>query len=159
MGLLDGLVGALGGALGGAQGGAGQAGGLGPLGALLGAGGSQGGNADLLRAVVAMLGNDAPNGGLAGMLQQFQRAGLGDQVASWVGTGPNMPVSANQIESAMGPDAIGELARQFGLGTSDTSDQLARMLPEVINHFTPNGQVPQGGLGSMGDLLGALMRR
>ena len=156
MGLLDGLIGALGGAMGGSQQGAG---GLGPLGALLAGGSGQGGNADLLRAVIGMLGNDAPNGGLAGMLQQFQRAGLGDQMSSWISNGPNMPVSPNQIESAMGPDMIGELARQFGLSNSDASGQLAKMLPEVINHFTPGGQVPQGGLGNMGDLLGSLMRR
>lgn len=45
------------------------------------------------------------------------------------------------------------LCRAVSLGA------LAQMLPELVNHFTPNGQVPQGGLGSVADLLGSLMAR
>lgn len=158
MGLLDGLANALGGAM---QGNAAGAGGLGPLGALLGgaSGGASGGQAELLRAVIGMLGNDSANGGLAGLVQQFQKAGLDREMASWVGTGANLPVSPDQVTAAMGGDQIADLARQFGLGQGDTAGALAQLLPEVVNHFTPGGQVPQGGLGSIADVLGSLMAK
>lgn len=49
------------------------------------------------------------------MLGKFDQAGLGQQVASWVGTGANMPLSGDQIQSALGADAIGDIAgKLFG---------------------------------------------
>jgi uncharacterized protein YidB (DUF937 family) len=32
------------------------------------------------------------------------------------------------------------------------------MLPQVIDKLTPHGQVPAGGLGDLGSLLGSLMQ-
>lgn len=154
MGLLDGVLGQV---LGGAMQGGGAGGGLGGL---LGGGGGQ---ADLVRAVIGMLGNDAQGGGLAALVQQFQQAGLGEQMGSWIGTGQNLPVSAEQLQSMMGAGGpLAGLAQQFGgagggAAGGDFAGLLAQVLPQVIDQLTPQGQVPQGGLGNAADLLGSLL--
>ncbi|MCU0965252.1 MAG: YidB family protein [Burkholderiaceae bacterium] len=157
MGLLD----IVGGMLGGQQGGQAGAGGLGDLLGQLAAGGQggQGGQAELLRMVLGMLANDGQGGGLAGLMQKFQAAGLGEQMNSWVGTGQNLPVSAEQLGSVLGPDQMGQMAERMGLSTGDLGTQLSQLLPQAVDQFTPGGQLPAGGLGDLGDLLGQLMRR
>jgi uncharacterized protein YidB (DUF937 family) len=142
MGLLDSVIGALG------QGG--------------GAGGGGGGNAALLQAVIAMLGNSGQaggGGGLGGLLEQFQRSGLGDVANSWVSTGQNMPISPDQLGSVLGGDQISSMASQLGMGQNDLLGQLSQMLPQVVDQLTPNGQLPQGDTGDLGSLLGGLLGR
>ncbi len=163
MGLLDIVGGMLSGQVGGGQGG-GQAGagGLGDLLGQLGAGsqgGQGGGQAELLRMVLGLLANDGQGGGLAGLMQKFQAAGLGEQMNSWVGTGQNLPVSAEQLGGVFGQDQMGQMAERMGLSTGDLGAQLSQMLPQAVDQFTPGGQAPAGGLGDLGDLLGQLMRR
>ncbi len=132
------------------------------LGSVMGAVQGQGqgsGGSDLLSAVVGMLGNDAPGGGLAGIVQQFQRGGLGDVVQSWISSGQNLPVSADQLSSVLGNDALGALAQKLGIDPGAMAGQLSQVLPQVVDQLTPGGQMPQGGLGNVADLLGQLLRR
>jgi len=157
MGLLDIVGGMMGG-----QGGAGGAGGLGDLAAQLGQGGQGspgGGQAELIRMVLAMLANDGQGGGLAALVQKFQAAGMGEQMNSWVGSGQNLPVSPEQVGSVFGPDPMSQMAERMGLSTGDLSAQMSQVLPQAVDHFTPGGQMPEGGLGNLGDLLGQLLRR
>ena len=87
MSLLDKVAGQLGGALGG-----------GPQSALR-------------TGLTEMLGKGGSGGGLSGLVQAFQAKGLGDIVASWVGTGSNLPVSPAQIqEGAWGGQPSGDRA-------------------------------------------------
>jgi len=158
MGLLDIVGGMLGG-----QGGAGGAGGLGDLAAQLGQGGGQGGpgggQGELIKMVLAMLANDGQGGGLAELMQKFQAAGMGEQMNSWVGSGQNLPVSPEQMGNVFGQDQMSQMAERMGLSTGDLSAQMSQVLPQAVDHFTPGGQVPEGGLGNLGDLLGQLMCR
>ena len=82
------------------------------------------------------------HGGLNGVLDKLKTSGLGDQVASWVGTGENQAVSPDQISSALGSSQIAELAAKFGISPDVLSGQLAQHLPDVINKLTPHGEVP-----------------
>jgi uncharacterized protein YidB (DUF937 family) len=41
--------------------------------------------------------NSPQVGGIAGLQRMFQEKGLGGVVASWIGTGQNLPVSADQL--------------------------------------------------------------
>ena len=84
------------------------------------------------------------HGGLPGLLQKFQESGLGDQVASWIGTGANAPVSGEQIKDALGADTITEIAEKAGVAPDAASGGLAALLPQLIDKLTPNGQVPEG---------------
>ena len=160
MGLLDSVIGAVAGnVLGGGAGGA-QAGGLGGmLGGLLGGGaGGGGGQSALLNIVLGMVanqagGNHGAGGGLGDLMGKFQQGGLGDAAASWVGNGQNMPVSADQISNVFGSDMLSQIASQLGVSHGEAAGQLSQMLPEVVNHLTPNGHAPSGGLGDIGSIL------
>lgn len=124
--------------------------------AVLGALESQaGGGPNWMGLISGLLANDSAHGGLAGVLQQLQAGGLGAHADSWVGTGANLPVTGEQLSGALG-GLIGQLANQAGVSHGQASDMLAQLLPQVINHLTPQGQVPQGGLGGAADILGML---
>jgi uncharacterized protein YidB (DUF937 family) len=148
MGLLDSVLGAV---MGGQQNQAASGGG--GLGSLIG---MVANNPQLLQAVTGMLSNDGGQGGLGGLMAKFQQAGLGDVVSSWVGTGQNQPVSGDQLTQVLGSDAISGMAQKMGMNSSDLAGQLSQMLPGLVDHLTPHGQAPAGGLGNAGDLMGML---
>jgi uncharacterized protein YidB (DUF937 family) len=102
---------------------------------------SGGGLGDILGQV---LGGAGSGGGLGAILDQLQRAGFGDQARSWVSTGENQPLPPGALDQAFGPGGLAEIARRAGLSEADTSRGLAQLMPEVIDHVTPNGQVPSG---------------
>ena len=109
-------------------------------GGLSGSGGGQGG---LMRAALQLL-NNRP-GGIAGLAQSFAQNGLGDIMQSWIGTGANAPVSAEQIQNVLGNDTVNDFAKKAGVSPDAASGHLADLLPLLIDKLTPNGQVPEGG--------------
>ena len=102
-------------------------------GALLG-----GNNGGIAQVAMEMLNQ---HGGVEGVLNKLKEGGLGNEVASWVGTGANLPVSADQITNALGSGTIGALASKFGISPDVLSSQIAQHLPELINKATPTGEV------------------
>lgn len=82
------------------------------------------------------------NGGVQGVVKQFEQKGLGATVASWVGTGPNSPVTADQIHAVLGSGAVAELAQKAGLSVPELTAKLAQLLPQAIDKLTPHGTVP-----------------
>ena len=159
MGLLDSVLGAINNQQQPQDGSAGNGGGLGALAGLGGLGGliaMAARNPQLLQTVVGMLGNDGAHGGLGGLVAKFQQAGLGDAVNSWIGQGANQPVSGEQVTQALGPDTVSQIGAKLGLGQGEAASQLSQILPGLIDHLTPNGQAPTGGLGNVGELLGRL---
>jgi uncharacterized protein YidB (DUF937 family) len=124
----------------------------------------------LVQAVLGMLvhgnepgglGGSGGLGGLGGLLQRFQNAGLGDAAASWVGTGANLPVSADQIKAALSDGPLRTLAEHAGLSEDETASHLSGLLPQMIDKLTPQGQLPangvhEGGLAGAVDVLGQL---
>jgi len=95
-----------------------------------------------LASTVMQMINNQP-GGLSGLVQQFHDKGLGTLVTSWVGSGQNLPISADQIQHVLGSDQVKELAAKAGISPDMASSHLAELLPMVIDKLTPNGQVPQ----------------
>jgi uncharacterized protein YidB (DUF937 family) len=102
--------------------------------------GSGGAHAGLLESVVGMLTSDQ-GGGLQAVVKAFGDKGLGDIVGSWVGTGTNLPVSAQQIQSALGPQ-LQQLAAQHGLDVGTVAQQLSQHLPGIVDKLTPGGRIP-----------------
>ena len=86
--------------------------------------------------------NNSP-GGLSGMLQSFHDKGLGGLMSSWIGTGQNLPISADQIQHVLGSDQVKELAAKAGISPDMASSALSQLLPTLVDKLTPNGQVPQ----------------
>ncbi len=120
--------------------GGGLGGGLGGmLGGLLG-GGAAGGLGSILGGLLA--GGGSAGGGLGNLLEQFQQAGYGEEADSWVGTGQNMPISPEAIGQVIGSDALAQIAQQVGISQDEASAGLSELIPEVVNHLTPNGAAP-----------------
>jgi uncharacterized protein YidB (DUF937 family) len=95
-----------------------------------------------LAAGVMQMINNQP-GGLSGLVQQFHDKGMGGLVSSWVSTGQNLPISADQIQNVMGSEQVKELAAKAGISPDVVSSHLAQLLPMLVDKLTPNGQVPQ----------------
>jgi uncharacterized protein YidB (DUF937 family) len=112
-----------------------------------------GGKPELLQAATSLLGQE---GGLQGLVDKFQQGGLGEVVSSWIGKGENLPISAEQLSSVLGSEALSGLAEKAGLDSNALAGQLASVLPGVVDQLTPAGEVPAAGLGSGSDLLGLL---
>ena len=85
-------------------------------------------------------------GGISGLIQSFQSNGMGSIVSSWIGTGQNLPVSGDQVESALGSDKIANLAAKAGISPDQAKSALSQLLPQMVDKLSPNGQLPQGGL-------------
>jgi uncharacterized protein YidB (DUF937 family) len=119
-------------------------------------------NPQLVSAAASLLsqrpGSIGGTGGLAGLVSAFEQKGLGNLVNAWVSTGPNPPVSAAQVQQVLGSDVVQQIATHAGLSPGDASSSLATLLPALIDHLTPNGQVPQAGAleGMLSSLLGGL---
>ncbi len=81
------------------------------------------------------------SGGLADLVNQMTQNGHGAAAASWTGTGANMPINASQLEQALGPDVINQISAKTGLPADQLLQQLAAVLPQVVDHLTPAGQM------------------
>jgi len=66
-------------------------------------------------------------------------------VSSWIGKGENLPISGEQLSSVLGSEALSELAAKAGLDSHALAGQLASVLPGVVDHLTPAGEVPAAG--------------
>lgn len=88
----------------------------------------------------------APDGGLlaglGGLINRFQESGQSDIIKSWIGTGQNLPISASQLGSVLGPTVIKALAAKTGISEQELTAQLSQILPGVVDKLTPNGQLP-----------------
>jgi uncharacterized protein YidB (DUF937 family) len=78
-------------------------------------------------------------GDLSGIVAKLQQGGLGDQVATWLGSGANLPVSADQLRSALGNQQVRELAQQLGLPVDAALNVLSAHLPNLVDQASPNG--------------------
>lgn len=142
MSILSTLAGALGGAAQPNSTGTGTGGAAPGTGSLIGTASG----AVVLSQIVSMI--QSRPGGLAGMLQSLQQGGLGHLVQSWIGTGANQPVSADQLRNTLGTDWLSRLSQLTGLSQGDVEQHVSTALPQIVDHLSPNGQLPSGDLGS-----------
>lgn len=116
-------------------------------------------NNPLLESVMSLI-NDPQSGGLPGLIEKMSAGGLEEQVASWISTGTNQPVTGEQIQSVLGSPMVQGIAAQMGIEVTDVSGSLASLLPQIIDMLTPDGQVPDDGnlqqlaLAGLSSLLG-----
>ena len=101
-------------------------------------GGGKGGEASLIQGLTGAL----SGGGLSNLLGKFDAAGMGKQVQSWVGGGPNEEISGEQVRQALGPEEIERMAQKSGLSPEETANDLAQLIPATVNEVTPDGVVP-----------------
>jgi uncharacterized protein YidB (DUF937 family) len=80
-------------------------------------------------------------GDLQGVVNQLQQSGLGDQVKSWLGNGPNMKVTPEQIRAALGNQQVRQIAQQYGVPVDEVLKLLADHLPTAVDQASPNGKI------------------
>ena len=81
------------------------------------------------------------HGGVQGIIAQMEQQGFGATVRSWVGTGTNAPISADQVHQVFGSDAVKQLAAKVGMSPEDLAAKLSTVLPQAIDKLTPGGVV------------------
>ena len=102
----------------------------------------------LARAAALLIGGGAGSaGGLRALEAAFGRVGLDDRFRSWVATGPNLPLSACELQQALGP-SVAAIASASGQDPARVAAGLAALLPEVVDRLTSAGQLPPAGRGA-----------
>ena len=128
-------------------------------------GGAMGGGdkGSLLTTILPLL---QQHGGLQGLLKQFEGAGLGNIIQSWIGTGDNLPISADQVTKALGGSGglLDGVAKETGMAPDAAAGSLAKLLPGLVDTLSPDGNAPSGNLvdlaksalgsGALGKLFG-----
>src|SRR4051812_19545316 len=105
---------------------------------------TQGGeNVSPLSSILAQVLNNTKLGGIGGLLAELQTGGLASQVTSWLGDGKNMPVSPDQLRSALGSEHVHQLATQSGLPINDLLAALSKSLPGIVDHLSPSGRLQE----------------
>ena len=110
-------------------------------------GGAGGGLGDVLKGGLGGLlaggaAGSVISGGLGDLLNQLQQKGHGDAANSWVSNGPNKQIAPGDLANALGADQIEQLSSQSGLSRDELLNGLSQYLPDVINHLTPDGRLP-----------------
>jgi uncharacterized protein YidB (DUF937 family) len=95
-------------------------------------------------------------GGITGLIDSFHQNGLGGLVSSWIGTGQNLPISAEQIQAVLGSSQVANLAAKARISPEQAKAELSKLLPQVMDKLSPNGQLPQGGSGMLEAAMGML---
>ena len=103
----------------------------------------------------SLITNHSSGQGLGGLVQQFEGAGLGHLVQSWVGNGQNLPITADEVQQVLGNQFVQQFAQQHGIPLAGASAAIAQLLPQLVNHATPDGQVPSQG--NMASILSGLL--
>ncbi len=96
----------------------------------------------LIKEALTMI--SSSSGGLGGFLDTFKSAGLTSEVASWLGHPNAGPITAGQVERALGATALGGIAGRLGLAQSVVSTALGYALPKIVGLLTPGGVIPAG---------------
>ena len=111
--------------------------------------GRQGGIGGLLGQLSSGLGGASAggilSGGLSELVDRFKQNGHAETADSWVGTGPNKPITPPQLQQAIGPDVLDTLSKQTGLSQEELLARLSRELPNAVDKYTPQGRMPLEG--------------
>ncbi|MFF1568439.1 YidB family protein [Streptomyces sp. NPDC058293] len=107
------------------------------------AGGSAGGVlTSLLAAFTQGQGGSAGGNPLGGLLEALAKSGLGGQAQSWVGTGSNEQLTADQVKEALPDATLQKVAAESGVSPDQAANDIASVLPTAVDKLTPGGEVP-----------------
>lgn len=100
--------------------------------------GGQAGKAEQLQKVFSWV---EEQGGVKSLIEKFHQGGLSAVVESWIGSGNNLPVTAEQIQSVLGLPAIQQLAEKLGVNSDNASTLIAEYLPKLVDGLSPDGEI------------------
>lgn len=78
-------------------------------------------------------------GSVTGLIERLRAAGLGSEVDSWLGPGPNLPVTPQQLREAIGEPALEQFAAATGLSIDKIMPLMAAYLPQTVDQMSPEG--------------------
>jgi uncharacterized protein YidB (DUF937 family) len=99
--------------------------------------------AAVLPAVLGEVMGTGSQGGLNAIVAKLEQAGFGEQVKSWIGTGQNLPITADQVRQVLGSDAVRQLAAKYNIPVDQIAEVLAHQLPLSVDHASPDGKLPK----------------
>jgi uncharacterized protein YidB (DUF937 family) len=100
--------------------------------------------AAVLPAVLGEVMGSGGQGGLNAIVAKLQQGGLGDLAKSWVGTGQNLPITADQLKQVLGSDVVRQLAAKYNIPIDQVAEVLAHQLPVAVDKASPDGKLPHG---------------
>jgi len=106
--------------------------------------GQQTQHAGALSAIMEYV-NSPQVGGITGLQKMFEQGGLGGVFNSWVSSGQNLPISADQLQNVLHSGALQEAARKAGVDPNQLTGMMSTLLPHLVDRLTPNGEIPEGG--------------
>lgn len=116
------------------------------IGAALGKGGAfsgfvTGALARQLPAKLAAALAASPYGDAEGLLERFREAGFEPEVASWLGSGENLPITTEEVMEVIDPMTMTELAGALGVPPSMLPGLIAQYLPMAVDKMSPDGRL------------------
>lgn len=116
---------------------------------------SNGPHGGIVNAVLTVVQNNGGAQGVATIVQNFEKNGLGTVVQSWLGTGQNLPVNAEQIQHGLGDTHLTQVAQAANISPDQAATQLAQILPVIIDKLSPNGQLDVNMIGQVLNIFNA----
>jgi uncharacterized protein YidB (DUF937 family) len=83
------------------------------------------------------------SGGLGELVERFKQNGHEETARSWIDNGPNQQISPPDLKRAIGADVLAQLEQQTGLSQQELLTRLSRELPDAVDKYTPDGQLPR----------------
>jgi uncharacterized protein YidB (DUF937 family) len=100
--------------------------------------------AAVLPVVLGEVMGSGGQGGLNAIVAKLQQSGLGDIAKSWVGTGQNLPITADQLKQVLGSDVVRQLAAKYNIPIDQVAEVIAHQLPVAVDKASPDGKLPHG---------------
>ncbi len=80
-------------------------------------------------------------GGVRGFVQKFKIAGFAVEAASWLDGCEPVPLSGQEVEEALGSDAVIKFAANIGLSQTFTRTILGYAIPQVVARLAKGGAI------------------
>ena len=90
-------------------------------------------------ALEELLGGE--RGTLPDLADRFTGSGLGHIMASWIGNGPKVPITTQDLRRVLGEERVGDFATLTGLSSDDFLVHFARLLPAAVHRMTPKDDI------------------
>lgn len=96
-------------------------------------------------ALTTLLGGKGGEIDLQALISQFMEGGgLENIVQSWLGDGSNNLISADQIGAILGNSKITDFASKLGIDSSQATEGLSEIIPQLIDKASSGGSLLDG---------------
>ena len=89
-------------------------------------------------ALGSIFGGNSEEGGLdlSSMVSNLTNGNLGEVVGSWIGSGENASIDADQVTDLLGSDKVSAFADELGVSVDSAKQALSDVLPNLVDQAT-----------------------